>query len=291
METKILKQIMVGLLSVVSSSLMWKFFAQITLHGGYAHALQWVWFVIALAAAEGFLFLLALGRTTWMVWLISILNAALLLIFFGHGVGPLIAAGCFVLAGGMVSSFPKAIESSVSGAYHHSAYRLSWPLALVILGFASYLFAGIVTPARIASLASNYGFSSISANVAPFNTDQTVDAYLVMQYQQGGVAHPTPEMLAEGRKQLEDQIGVQITGNEKMSDVGKQFISGKVQTALTNTGFGTGRWYYLLIVLIILLPLLRLIIAVGSDVFILIGEAIQLVYTGERQVTVKTFDL
>jgi hypothetical protein len=292
MQTKTIKQLAIGVLSAVASFFLWKSVAQITLHGGYAHLLPWVGFVLLLAAAEGLLFLLALGRNAWMVWLFSVIHAALLLVAFGHENSSLIAAGLFALAGGVMTAFPSSIEKSASGAYHHAAYRLAWPFALVLLGFTAFLSTSLLTPQSIATTVTNYGFPYIASNIAPFNSDQTVDDYLTTQIVQGGiVSQATPALLAEGRKGLSEQIGEPVTGNEKLSDIGKQFISSKVESALVAAGFNSGNWYYLFVLLLIVLPVVRLVIAAGSDVLIILGESVDVVTTSEKQISVTTFDL
>jgi hypothetical protein len=292
MQNKILKQSAIGILSAIASLFLWKSIAQITLHGGYAHPLPWIAAVLLLAAAEGLLFLLALGRNAWMVALVSIVNAVLLLFVFGHSTAYVVIAGCCALAGAWVAHFPSAIEQSASGAYHHAAYRLSWLFGLVLIGLISFISTSLLTPKNIASAVTTYGFPYISSSIAPFNSDQTVDAYLTEQIQAGGiVSRPTPALLAEGRQGLSQQIGEPVTGGEKLSDIGKQFVSSKVDAALVAAGFNSGNWYYLFILLLIILPVIRLVIAAGSDVFIILGESIDVVHTGEKQISVTTFDL
>lgn len=296
MNTKI-KKIALSFAAIVFAGLTWYFFSQIfnspsVLAG---NALNWAMFVLCAGVTYGFLFLVALTRDKIDFFLTSLLSVLWILVFMGVGPRTLISAGALFVSGAALQEFPSALARSLNLKYYFTVYSKIALVILVLLGITSaYLqnrIADNVSQQNVTQQTSDFVWPYISKYIGQFDSEQSVNDYIREQYAQQGISNPTSAMIAQERRAMSEQVGFPINGSERMSDLGKRFLAGKLNSVLAQYNLQKSSLYIIFLSLMILWPIGRMLFGLIALLVYYIFRSTGMVKVVEQQITTKALEI
>lgn len=291
-----IKKIILFVLTGVFSFASWYFLSQLlqTLASGWG-ANQWnnlALSVVFLGLGAATLFALSLSSDYRYFIPAALIPAAGMLYFLGTSNWMLLAA--VVLTGTCLAMirFPKILQETIRTKFYSATIHFIAVISLAFLASAGiYMYEHqdkLGQNQTIVSKVIDSSWKYIQPLVPEFNSDQTVDQFITQQFQEQGVAKPTQQMIAEGRKQLESQTGLKLTGKEKMSEVGRDFVKVKIQDVVPQEQSQT---YLLFVIVLVIWPFLRIVLAGIASLVLRFLRATNFLKTQETQITAKTLVL
>lgn len=217
--------------TVVLSGLGWYFFANVFSSSNFllGNGLNWALFFISLGLSFAFLFVVALTKDRFDFTLTTLLSSVWILVFLGASPKTFLCAAVMFLSSQVLWDFPKTLERTLTIKYYSVSYGKIAFVIIAVIGISSaYLQTKLVESVQrdtFTQNASNYAWPYIGKYLSQFNSDQNVNSYLRDQFRAQGLSNPTPAMLDQERKTISQQVGFDVQGNEKMSDLGKKFVS------------------------------------------------------------------
>lgn len=271
MNTNI-KKIFLVIATAVFSAVAWYFFKEFAQQFSLSLAANnWNYLglsILFMSLAYGSLFALALSLDKRFFIPSAAIPALAMLVFTGVTWQFLVAAALLYGFSLAVINFPARLNQSIQLKYYRSITPFIAGISFVLLAVAGlFVQQGLSNTTKTQSVvntAINYSWNYIKPLVPQFNNDQTVDQFIVSEFQKQGVEKPTNQMMADARKQLSDQVGTKLTGKEKMSDVGKNLLENKISDILPTQKTSKPSYtklYLIIATLLIVWPFLKFIIS------------------------------
>ncbi len=291
------KKLVFSVAAVLFSGLGWYFFSRIfgrtNIFSG--NGLNWAMFIIMLGLSYSFAFLVALTKDRFDFIITSLLIVLWILVFMGIGIKTLISAAALFVATQVLMEFSSALARSLSIKYFFTAYSKIALVILVVLGISSaYLqdrVANSITQQTFSEQTSDFAWPFVSKYLSQFNSNENVDVYLLNQFKAQGVNNPSGSMLNQQRQAISNQLGVAITGNEKMSDIGKKFIAFKFSDILKQFNLNKTGLFVIFFSLLILWPIGRFIFAALAALVALIMRRTGVLHVVDTAITTKNLEL
>lgn len=225
----------------------------------------------------------------------ALLSPLFFLLFNGVGTKLIVAALVLFAANVRFLLFPELLLQTLQLNYFRAAFRKYSLLILVLFSIAAIFFQQNIykdpSNRNFAERTVNQTWPYIRNAVPQFNTNNTVDEYVREQYKDNGVTQPSQAMFAEGRNQISRQVGFPISGNEKMSDVGKRFLTEKMNSYFVNLNFEKNSGYLIFIALVTFWPLFKLLFALISTLVYHSMKRFKVIKVVEIPVTAKTLEI
>lgn len=278
------------------SALAWYYFGRIFQHdrlfiGNY----NWTIFILSLGLAYGFLCLLSFSKNRRVFIAAALMPPFFFLLFNGISLKLVIAALVLAAVNIRFLMFPDLILQTMSLNYFRVAFRKYSLLILVLFSITAIFFQQNIykdpSNRNFAEKSVNQAWPYIRTAVPQFNSEKTVNQYLTEQYKENGVDRPSQANLADGRAQISRQVNFPLVGNEKMSDVGKKFLTEKLNSYFVNLNFEKNSGYLIFIALITFWPLFKLVFASITTLLYLIMRKSNVVKVVEIPVTAKTLEI
>ncbi len=292
-----IKKILFSLMTVLFSGMGWYFFSRIfqaeNLFMG--NGINWLLFVIGLSLSYAFLFVLSLTRDRTDFALTTLLSSLWILVFMSVSAKTLLSALAIFVSSMVLIEFSSALARSLKIKYYFTAYSKIALVILVLIGVSSSFLQDRLTDSiaknTFSEQTSNYAWPFIGKFVAEFNSEKSVDTYLREQFSEQGLQNPSNAMLAEQRKVISKQVGFEIQGREKMSEVGKKFVSLQLSEMLKTYKLDRTGVFVIFFSLIIVWPIGRFIFAIIATVLAAFLRRAGVLKTMETQITTKTLEL
>jgi hypothetical protein len=287
-----IKKIALSSSAVLLSGVSWYFFRVIFSSDNifFGNGLNWILFALASALSFGFLFIIALAKDRADYLATSFLSTIWIILFLGFNGKTLLAAAALFVSLQIIQDFPEALARSLNVRYYITAYSKLAFVILVMLGVTSaylkdHLDESLISK-TISEQTSKYAWPYISKYI-PYNSEQSVNEYLTTEFQGHGIANPNNQMVAESRNALSTELGFNLKGSERMSDIGKRFVSNRVTDLVDSVHLSKTNWYFIFFSLLILWPVGRLFYAMVAALIFHIFKAAGLVRIVEAEITVK----
>ena len=249
----------------------------------------------------------------WLLFLVfaAVLNASLAfiaifrnpLIFALNALGiPVIIAllsgnsrmtlALMILALGTLSiyAFAKYLTESISLRVFSVSYRHIGFSALASVAALTVVLLSIFGAAsadNVSSKAVNAIWPYVQKMSPQFSSDLTVDEYLTKEIQDQGIQRPSRQMLEEGRRQFSEQFKVEVSGDQKVSDIGKAYVSGQVSGIVDEGNIGKALPWLIFLTLLILIPFIKLAYAAVTWVLYCILRQSKFITIEETQINAK----
>lgn len=280
----------------IFSAIAWFYFSRIFEHdrlfiGNY----NWAIFIFALALSYGLLCLLTFSKSRRLFLVAASFSPLFLLLFNGLSAKLVVAALVLLAANIRFLLFPELIVHTLKLNYFRAAFRKYSLLILVLFSISAIFFQQNIykdpSNRNFAERTVNQTWPYIRTMVPQFNINSTVDEYIREQYRDNGVSQPSQDMIKEGRDQISRQVGFPVSGNEKMSGVGKRFLTEKMNSYFVNLNFEKNSGYLIFIALITFWPLFKLLFALVSTLVYLAMKKLKVIKVVEIPVTAKTLEI
>lgn len=257
--------------------------------------MRWALFFIFEALSFALLFVVALARDRYDFWVTTLISSLWILVFMGVTVGTVVAAAALFVASQVIIEFPKALEHTLNLRYFSTSYMKIALVILAIIGISSaYLQSSVqrsIQQPQTAESTSNFFWPYISKYVSQFNTSESVDNYLRDQFRSEGVDQPSQGMVDQGRKQISDQVGFEVKGNEQMSEVGKKLVAYRLNDLARQFNLDRTGVYVIFVSLLVLWPIGRIFFSVVAVLVYWILKKFEVIKVVEGQVVTKKLEL
>jgi hypothetical protein len=292
-----LKKLYFSLASILFSGLGWFFFSRIFSsqniikgNGG-----NWLLFFLSLSLSYAFLFIVALAKNRYDFWLTTLINSLWVLVFMGVSAKTLLSALAMFVAAQVLMEFPVALERSLNLRYFTVSYSKIALVILAIIGISSaYVQQRVVQnigQQGFSENTSNFVWPYIGRYITQFNSEETVNDYVRAQYQSHGVNNPSNYMIDQGRQDISDQVGFEVRGDQKMSDLGKKFVAFKLNDVINNFQIDKAGLYIIFLSLLVLWPIGRMFFAAVSALMYLIFKKSGAIKIVEGQVVTQKLEI
>jgi hypothetical protein len=291
------KKLLFSVVTVVFSGLAWYFFSQIFQGSNIfsGNGANWTMFIILLGLSYSFAFLVALTKDRFDFIITSLLSVLWILVFMGINLKTLISAAALFVATQVLMEFSKALARSLSVKYFVTAYSKIALVILVVLGISSaYLQDKVavgISQQTFSQQTSDFAWPFISKYLTQFNSDETVNNYISDQYQAQGINHPSDAMIGQEREAISTQIGIDLKGNEKMSDIGKKFVASKFNSILKQYNLDKAGLFVIFFSLLILWPIGRFVFAALAAIVAWIMRKTKVLHVVDAAITTKNLEL
>jgi hypothetical protein len=262
-----LKKLLFSLVTVLFSGIGWFFFSKIFASENIirGNGVNWIIFVLAMSLSYGFLFLVSLARDRYDFWLTTVISSLWILVFLGASFRSVLSAIAIFVAAQVLMEFPASLERSLNLRYFAVSYGKLALVMLAIIGISSaYIQEKVATNINqigFSESTSNYVWPYLGKYVAQFNSEKTVDQYVRDEFKSHGVNNPSQNMVNEEKDSISQQVGFDVQGNEKMSELGKRFVAFKVNEIVNNFDVDRAGLYVIFFSLLVLWPVGRFIFA------------------------------
>jgi hypothetical protein len=291
-----LQKIAFSFFAVLFSGLSWYFFSAVFSSSNVlsGNGLKWILFFVFLAIGYAFLFVVSLIKDRFDFLLTALLSAIWIPVFLGTSTKPLIAAIVLFGATLILENFPQSLEKSLSLRYFHTSYARILLVSLAILGITSvYLQATLaedIQQTTFSKSATDYAWPYLGKYFSQFSSDKTVNDYIREQFKSQGVSYPSDGMVKQQRKVISEQVGFPVQDNQKMSELGKNFVSYRFNDLAKRFNFDRVGVYVIFFSLLILLPILRLFFAAFASLLYLILKKARILKVAETEVISKKLE-
>ncbi len=292
-----MKKIIYSFIAVLFAALGWYFFSLVVSSNStlQANIVNIVGFLLMLGLSYGFMFIVALGRNKLDFFLTSLISSLWILVFLGSSLQTGISALALFIASQALMEFPSSLEKSIDLRYFSTAYTKIALVALVLIGISSgYIQQNLnktIAQQGFTQKTSNYIWPYIKGYISQFNSEQSVDEFLEQQFAEQGVKNPQAYMLTQEKQRLSEQFGFKISGKEKMSDLGKSFLSTQISDFLKRFNFDKAGLYIIFFSLLVLWPFWRFLFGlIASGIYWAMRQA-KLIKVVETQVVARKLEL
>lgn len=292
-----LKKFFLSLGTVVFSGLAWYLFSQIFDSSSiFKHnALNWFGFIFSIALAYAFSFLIAATKDRFDFEVTSLLSVLWIPVFLGTNGRTLIAAAVLFLFTQVLLEFASALEHSINLNYYSTAYSKVALVIIALLAITSIYFQDRVVAnvgnTAVSQKAVGTLWPYLSKYFGQYNTNGTVNEFLVTEFKQQGVGQPTPQMIAQARNQLSEQLNLNLSGKESMAALGEDFVANQFNSFLQEYNIEKSGIYVIFLSLLVLWPIGRALFALFALILFKIFKASGLVKIKQTQVTAKTLEI
>ncbi|TSC65955.1 MAG: hypothetical protein G01um101477_271 [Candidatus Doudnabacteria bacterium Gr01-1014_77] len=292
-----LKKLFLSFGTVIFSGLGWYLFSRIFDGSNIFRGNSWNWFgfIFSLGLAYAFSFLIAATRDRFDFEVTSLLSVLWIPVFLGTTGRNIIAAIVLFLFSQALLEFASALEHSIDLNYFTTAYSKIALVIIALLAITSIYFQDRVVANVGNTAASQKAVGAIWPYVSKYfnqyNTNGTVNEFLVSEFTQQGVQQPTPQMIATARNELSKQLNLNLNGKESMSSLGEDFVANQFNDFLQEYHIEKSGIYVIFLSLLVLWPIGRLLYALIALLVFKIFESSGLIKIKETQVTAKTLQM
>ncbi|MHB8871000.1 MAG: hypothetical protein ACYC5G_00890 [Candidatus Doudnabacteria bacterium] len=292
-----LKKLFLSFGTVIFSGLGWYLFSRIfdgsSIFQG--NSLNWFGFIFSIGLAYAFSFLIAATRDRFDFEVTSLLSVLWIPVFLGTTGRNVIAAIVLFLFSQALLEFASALEHSIDLNYFSTAYSKIALVIIALLAITSIYFQDRVVANVGNTAASQKAVGAIWPYVSKYfnqyNTNGTVNEFLVSEFTQQGVQQPTPQMIASARNELSKQLNLNLNGKESMSALGEDFVANQFNDFLQEYHVEKSGIYVIFLSLLVLWPIGRLLFALIALLIFKIFKSSGLIKIKETQVTAKTLQI
>lgn len=292
-----LKKFFLSLGTVAFSGLAWYLFSQIFDSSSIFqnNGLNWFGFIFSIGLAYAFCFLIAAARDRFDFEVTSLLSVLWIPVFLGTSGRTLIAAAVLFLFTQVLLEFASALEHSINLNYYSTAYSKIALVVIALLAITSIYFQDRVVAnvgnTAVSQKAVGTLWPYVSKYFGQYNTNGTVNEFLVTEFKQQGVEQPTPQMIAQARNELSEQLNLNLSGKESMSALGEDFVANQFNSFLQEYNIEKSGIYVIFLSLLVLWPIGRALFALLALMLFKIFKASGLVKIKQTQVTAKTLEI
>ena len=249
----------------------------------------WVLFFVFAAVLNASLAFIALLRNPLIFALNALGTPVIIALLSGNS---RMTLALMILALGTLSiyAFAKYLTESVSLRVFSVSYRHIGFSALASVAALTVVLLSIFGAAsadNVSSKAVDAIWPYVQKMSPQFNSDLTVDEYLTKEIQDQGIQRPSRQMLEEGRRQFNEQFKIEVNGDQKVSDIGKAYVSGQVSDIVDEGNIGKALPLLIFLTLLVLIPFIKLVYAAATWVLYLILKQSKFITIGETQINAK----
>ncbi|MDB4939665.1 MAG: hypothetical protein JWO40_90 [Candidatus Doudnabacteria bacterium] len=290
------KKLVLSLCTVLFSGLGWYFFSRVFTSASVltGNGLNWTLFFVFLAMSYAFLFVVALTKDRYDFILTTLLSAIWIVVFLGPTWKNLLSAAVMFLSSQVLWEFPSALERSLNLKYYSVSYSKIALVILAVIGISSaYLQTRLAESVHTQSFsqgATNFAWPYVGKYLSQFNSGETVNKYLADQFKEQGINNPSPSMLNAEKKQISQQVGFDVNGDEKMSDVGKQFVAFRLNDIVKEFNVDKAGIFVIFVSLLVIWPIGRFLFAFVAMILYYIFKKLGVLHVTESQVITKKLE-
>lgn len=263
------------------------------------NAWYWAGFIFAGAVSFGFFYLVSITRDHFDFFLTSLLSSLWILAFLGANITAALCAFGLFAAMQVLNEFPHSLAKTIEVHYFSAAYGKMAIVMLALLAItAVYIqkdFSANINEQEISrnvsQSAANYAWPYLSKYIAEFNSQDTVDQFLINQFQQQGVPVPTQQMLDQQIKQFSQQLGFNVSGTDRMSNLGERFVANRFNDFLTQVRLQRTSILFLVLSMFILWPIGRAVFALAAVLIYRLFRSFGWVKVMETQITAHHLEI
>ncbi len=279
------------------SGLAWYFFSRIFDNNNVlrGQGLNWFIFFVLEALSYALLFVVALAKDRYDFWLTTLISSLWILVFMGVSATTIISAAALFIASQIVMEFPKALEHSLNIHYFSTAYMKIALVILALIGISAvYLQTSVnqtIQQPEAAQKTSDFFWPYISKYVTQFDSTESVDDYIRDQFKEQGVNNVNQYLVDQERKQISEQVGFEVKGNEEMSDVGKKLVAYRLNDFAKEFKFNKTGVYVIFVSLLVLWPIGRIFFGFIAVLIYWLLKRMEVIKVVEGQVITKKLEL
>ncbi|GAC1573738.1 MAG: hypothetical protein NVS3B9_4720 [Candidatus Doudnabacteria bacterium] len=291
-----IQKLSLSLAAIILSGFGWYFFAAIfnTSKPLAESGLNWILFFISLALSFAFLFAVSLTKDRFDFTITTLLSSVWILAFLGPSLKTFFCAAIMFATSQILWSFPTALERSLAIKYYTVSFGKITLVILALIGISSaYLQTRLVESIQrdtFTQNASNYAWPYVGKYLSRFNSSQDVNGYLKEQFKSQGINNPSSAMLEQEKKNISQDVGFEVKGNEKMSDLGKKFVSYKLNDLIKQFNLDRASLLLIFFSLLSLLPISSVIFAVFAKLLYLVLRKMGVLKVTEGQILTKKLE-
>ncbi|MBU6447220.1 hypothetical protein KGQ24_00025 [Patescibacteria group bacterium] len=295
------KKFVLSALAVAFSGIAWFCFAKIFSSPGFLQGNAWYWagFILAEGISFGFFYLVSITRDHFDFFLTSFLSSLWILAFLGVSLTAALCALGLFAAVQVLNEFPHSLAKTIEVHYFSAAYSKMAVIMLALLAItAVYIqkdFSANINEQEISrnvsQSAANYAWPYLSKYIAEFNSQDTVYQFLTTQFEQQGVPVPTRQMLDQQVSQFSQQLGFNVNGTDRMSNLGERFVANRINDFLTQVKLQRTSILFLVLSMFILWPIGRLIFSLIAVLIYRLFRLFGWVKVMETQITAHHLEI
>jgi hypothetical protein len=241
-----------------------------------------------------FLQITSLFKEKAYFYVLSLVAPVILAFFLGRGQHFMLAALVMVFGSAALINFRKHLAESINLRIFHVSYKqFTIPALALVLSLSIFFAHSIFTndENNLNRQVLNASWPYLQRLSPQFSSDQTVDQYVLEQFKKQGINNPTAEMIELGREQLAGQLQTEVKGEEKLSDLGKEFVTERLNQTLNPNNSNNLGLLFIFLLLLIFVPVIRLIHAFMAYLLFEVFKALKIIKVVETQVTAKGVEI
>jgi hypothetical protein len=203
-----------------------------------------------------------------------------------------ITLALMILALGTLSTytFAKYLTESISLRVFSVTFRHIGFSALALIGAVTVILLSVLGTAstdKASTAAIDAAWPYVQQVSPQFSSDLTVDEYVIQEMQKQGIQRPSRQMIEQGRKQLSDQFKIEINGEQRISDIGKNYVAEQTSEIINGERVRDALPILLFLTLLILIPFIKLAYAAATFVLYEILKQTKFITIEETQIKAK----